>query len=113
MDHCPALLNGQSYFILTRSESQVRSISYPLLLYFQVKHAVVFPLARFDCYVQLEFNIQNAFYLAFSEESPCYEEHMDWKVIIDNYFEFFENFFKSPKASISRQVFRIQLSGLD
>ncbi|XP_073095223.1 ATP-binding cassette sub-family A member 13 [Manis javanica] len=52
-------------------------------------------------YVNMQESFQNSLF-AFSEESPCYEEHMDWKVIIDNYFEFFENFFKSPKASISR-----------
>ena len=42
------------------------------------------------------------FHLAFSEESPCYGENMDWEVITDNYFTFLSNFLKSPAASISR-----------
>ena len=52
-------------------------------------------------------------YLAFSEESPCYEENMDWKIIGDNYFAFLNNLIKTPIASISKWVFRIQLLGLD
>ncbi|KAF3817062.1 hypothetical protein GH733_013804 [Mirounga leonina] len=36
------------------------------------------------------------------EESPCYEENMDWEVITDNYFTFLRNLLKSPAASISR-----------
>ncbi|KAK2498527.1 hypothetical protein MC885_007046, partial [Smutsia gigantea] len=52
-------------------------------------------------YVNMQESFPNSLF-AFSEESPCYEEHMNWKVIIDNYFEFFENLLKSPKASISR-----------
>ncbi|KAM5203989.1 ATP-binding cassette sub-family A member 13 isoform 2-T2 [Hipposideros larvatus] len=39
---------------------------------------------------------------AFSEESPCYKENIDWKIISDNYFAFLKNFLKSPVASISR-----------
>ncbi|XP_045876226.1 ATP-binding cassette sub-family A member 13 [Meles meles] len=38
----------------------------------------------------------------FSEESPCYEESMDWEAITDNYFTFLGNLLKSPAASISR-----------
>ncbi|XP_032730825.1 ATP-binding cassette sub-family A member 13 [Lontra canadensis] len=38
----------------------------------------------------------------FSEESPCYEENMDWEAITDNYFTFLGNLLKSPAASISR-----------
>lgn len=41
------------------------------------------------------------FYLAFSEESPCYEENMDWKIISDNYFAFLNNLLKTPKTSLS------------
>uniref|UniRef100_A0A8D1DE14 ABC transporter domain-containing protein n=1 Tax=Sus scrofa TaxID=9823 RepID=A0A8D1DE14_PIG len=40
--------------------------------------------------------------LAFSEESPCYEENMDWKIISDNYFAFLNNLLKTPKTSLSR-----------
>ncbi|XP_020919564.1 ATP-binding cassette sub-family A member 13 isoform X6 [Sus scrofa] len=39
---------------------------------------------------------------AFSEESPCYEENMDWKIISDNYFAFLNNLLKTPKTSLSR-----------
>ena len=42
------------------------------------------------------------FYLAFSEESPCYEENMDWEIITDNYFDFLSNLLKSPAASVAR-----------
>uniref|UniRef100_M3Z391 ATP binding cassette subfamily A member 13 n=1 Tax=Mustela putorius furo TaxID=9669 RepID=M3Z391_MUSPF len=38
----------------------------------------------------------------FSEESPCYEENIDWEAITDNYFTFLGNLLKSPAASISR-----------
>uniref|UniRef100_A0A8C7BTF0 ABC transporter domain-containing protein n=1 Tax=Neovison vison TaxID=452646 RepID=A0A8C7BTF0_NEOVI len=37
----------------------------------------------------------------FSEESPCYEENIDWEAITDNYFTFLGNLLKSPAASIS------------
>lgn len=45
---------------------------------------------------------QMFFYLVFSEESPCYEESLNWKIISDNYFAFLKNLLKSPIASISR-----------
>uniref|UniRef100_A0A673SY29 ATP binding cassette subfamily A member 13 n=1 Tax=Suricata suricatta TaxID=37032 RepID=A0A673SY29_SURSU len=39
---------------------------------------------------------------AFSAESPCYQENMDWEIITDNYFEFLSNLLKSPAVSIAR-----------
>ncbi|XP_077916041.1 ATP-binding cassette sub-family A member 13 [Halichoerus grypus] len=52
-------------------------------------------------YVNMQGSVQNG-PSAFSEESPCYEENMDWEVITDNYFTFLRNLLKSPAASISR-----------
>uniref|UniRef100_A0A8C0MV26 ABC transporter domain-containing protein n=1 Tax=Canis lupus familiaris TaxID=9615 RepID=A0A8C0MV26_CANLF len=53
------------------------------------------------CYVHVHGRLPNH-PPAFSEESPCYGENMDWEVITDNYFTFLSNFLKSPAASISR-----------
>ncbi|CAD7687011.1 unnamed protein product [Nyctereutes procyonoides] len=53
------------------------------------------------CYVHVHGRLPNH-PPAFSEESPCYGENMDWEVITDNYFTFLGNFLKSPAASISR-----------
>uniref|UniRef100_A0A452QTV9 ABC transporter domain-containing protein n=1 Tax=Ursus americanus TaxID=9643 RepID=A0A452QTV9_URSAM len=52
-------------------------------------------------YANVQGSVQNG-QSAFSEESPCYEENMDWEVITDNYFTFLSNLLKSPAASISR-----------
>uniref|UniRef100_G3TCM3 ABC transporter domain-containing protein n=1 Tax=Loxodonta africana TaxID=9785 RepID=G3TCM3_LOXAF len=61
---------------------------------------------RKTCEVARNVNMQESFHSsrfgAFSEESPCYEENMDWKIISDNYFLFLNNLLKSPIASISR-----------
>ncbi|XP_075413429.1 ATP-binding cassette sub-family A member 13 [Tenrec ecaudatus] len=60
---------------------------------------------RKTCEVAYHVNMQERFYrnrFFFSEESPCYEENMDWKIITDNYFLFLHNLLKSPTASISR-----------
>ncbi|XP_001496596.3 ATP-binding cassette sub-family A member 13 [Equus caballus] len=62
-------------------------------------------LIRKTCEVARSVNLQGSFQnsqLAFSEESPCYEENMDWKIISDNYFAFLNNLLRSPIASISR-----------
>ncbi|KAM9650814.1 LOW QUALITY PROTEIN: ATP-binding cassette sub-family A member 13 [Trichechus inunguis] len=62
-------------------------------------------LIRKTCEVARNVNEQESFHssqFTFSEESPCYEENMDWKIITDNYFLFLNNLFKSPVASISR-----------
>ncbi|XP_025778776.1 ATP-binding cassette sub-family A member 13 [Puma concolor] len=52
-------------------------------------------------YVNAPESVQNGL-SAFSEESPCYEENMDWEIITDNYFDFLSNLLKSPAASIAR-----------
>ncbi|KAI4584687.1 hypothetical protein MJG53_006221, partial [Ovis ammon polii x Ovis aries] len=52
-------------------------------------------------YVNKHEGIQSSS-LGFSEESPCYKEHMDWKSISDNYFAFLNNLIKTPIASMSR-----------
>ncbi|KAF6301418.1 ATP binding cassette subfamily A member 13 [Rhinolophus ferrumequinum] len=52
-------------------------------------------------YVNMPEGFQNSL-PAFSKESPCYEESMNWKIISDNYFAFLKNLLKSPIASISR-----------
>ncbi|XP_045142225.1 ATP-binding cassette sub-family A member 13 [Echinops telfairi] len=60
---------------------------------------------RKTCEVAYHVNMQESFYRSrffFSEDSPCYEENMDWKIITDNYFLFLHNLLKSPTASISR-----------
>ncbi|XP_054213313.1 ATP-binding cassette sub-family A member 13 isoform X21 [Homo sapiens] len=54
-------------------------------------------------YVNMQESFQNRL-LAFPEESPCFEENMDWKMISDNYFQFLNNLLKSPTASISRAL---------
>ncbi|KAL4696272.1 hypothetical protein H8957_001522 [Semnopithecus entellus] len=54
-------------------------------------------------YVNMQDSFQNRL-LAFPEESPCFEENMDWKIISDNYFQFLNNLLKSPTASISRAL---------
>ncbi|XP_074235807.1 ATP-binding cassette sub-family A member 13 isoform X1 [Saimiri boliviensis] len=54
-------------------------------------------------YVNMQESFQNRL-SAFSEESPCYEENMDWKIISDNYFQFLNNLFNSPITSISRAL---------
>ncbi|GAB1295812.1 ATP-binding cassette sub-family A member 13 [Apodemus speciosus] len=56
----------------------------------QQKHEVVSTLRK-----------QGVGQCAFSEDSPCYTQDLDWKVIIDNYFVFFNNFKKSPITSIT------------
>ncbi|XP_058390822.1 ATP-binding cassette sub-family A member 13 [Diceros bicornis minor] len=60
---------------------------------------------RKTCEMARHVNMQESFQnslSAFSEDSPCYEENMDWKIISENYFAFFNNLLKSPVASISR-----------
>ncbi|XP_045350209.1 ATP-binding cassette sub-family A member 13 [Leopardus geoffroyi] len=52
-------------------------------------------------YVNAPESVQNGL-SAFSEESPCYEENMDWEIITDNYFDFLSNLLKSPAASVAR-----------
>nr|XP_035109261.2 ATP-binding cassette sub-family A member 13 isoform X1 [Callithrix jacchus] len=54
-------------------------------------------------YVNMQESFQNRL-SALSEESPCYEENMDWKIISDNYFQFLNNLFNSPITSISRAL---------
>ncbi|XP_045421289.1 ATP-binding cassette sub-family A member 13-like isoform X2 [Lemur catta] len=54
-------------------------------------------------YVNMQGTFQNSL-SAFSEESPCYEENMDWTTISDNYVAFFYKLLKSPVASISRAL---------
>uniref|UniRef100_A0A2K5E9S2 ATP binding cassette subfamily A member 13 n=1 Tax=Aotus nancymaae TaxID=37293 RepID=A0A2K5E9S2_AOTNA len=54
-------------------------------------------------YVNMQESFQNRL-SAFSQESPCYEENMDWKIISDNYFQFLNNLFNSPMTSISRAL---------
>ncbi|XP_008589199.1 PREDICTED: ATP-binding cassette sub-family A member 13, partial [Galeopterus variegatus] len=54
-------------------------------------------------YVNMQGCFQNSLF-AFSEESPCYKENMDWKIISDNYFTFLNNLLKSPRLSISRAL---------
>ncbi|KAF0873265.1 ABCAD protein, partial [Crocuta crocuta] len=39
---------------------------------------------------------------AFSAESPCYQENMDWEIITDNYFEFLSNLLQSPAVAVAR-----------
>uniref|UniRef100_A0A8C5XUF3 ATP binding cassette subfamily A member 13 n=1 Tax=Microcebus murinus TaxID=30608 RepID=A0A8C5XUF3_MICMU len=54
-------------------------------------------------YVNMQETSQNSL-SAFSVESPCYEENMDWTTISDNYAAFLNNLLKSPVASISRAL---------
>uniref|UniRef100_H0WK14 ATP binding cassette subfamily A member 13 n=1 Tax=Otolemur garnettii TaxID=30611 RepID=H0WK14_OTOGA len=54
-------------------------------------------------YVNVQESFPNSL-SAFFEESPCYEENMDWKIISDNYFTFLNNLLKSPVASVSRTL---------
>ncbi|XP_006874597.1 PREDICTED: ATP-binding cassette sub-family A member 13-like [Chrysochloris asiatica] len=60
---------------------------------------------RKTCEVAQKVNIQENFHsgqIIFSEEYPCYEVNMDWKIISANYLLFLNNLLKSPMISISR-----------
>ncbi|XP_037693121.1 ATP-binding cassette sub-family A member 13 [Choloepus didactylus] len=62
-------------------------------------------LIRKTCEVARYLNMQGSLQkdlFTFSEDSPCYKENMDWKIISYNYLVFLNNLFKSPMASISR-----------
>ncbi|XP_021109905.1 ATP-binding cassette sub-family A member 13 [Heterocephalus glaber] len=52
-------------------------------------------------YVNTQGSFQNNL-SALSEDSPCYAENMDWKIISDNYFAFLNNLLTSPITSTSR-----------
>ncbi|EHB03954.1 ATP-binding cassette sub-family A member 13 [Heterocephalus glaber] len=53
-------------------------------------------------YVNTQGSFQNNL-SALSEDSPCYAENMDWKIISDNYFAFLNNLLTSPITSTSRE----------
>ncbi|XP_048195508.1 ATP-binding cassette sub-family A member 13 isoform X1 [Perognathus longimembris pacificus] len=60
---------------------------------------------RITCEAIRYVNMQGSFQnnpMVFSEDSPCYKENMDWKLVSDNYFIFFNNLMKSPITSVSR-----------
>ncbi|XP_010623196.1 ATP-binding cassette sub-family A member 13 [Fukomys damarensis] len=60
---------------------------------------------RKTCEMARYVNTQGSFpnnLSALSEDSPCYAENMDWKVISDNYFAFLNNLLTSPGTSTSR-----------
>ncbi|XP_053409814.1 ATP-binding cassette sub-family A member 13 [Nycticebus coucang] len=54
-------------------------------------------------YVNVQESFPNSL-SAFLEESSCYEENLDWKIISDNYFAFLNNLLKSPIASLARAL---------
>ncbi|XP_048195510.1 ATP-binding cassette sub-family A member 13 isoform X3 [Perognathus longimembris pacificus] len=62
---------------------------------------------RITCEAIRYVNMQGSFQnnpMVFSEDSPCYKENMDWKLVSDNYFIFFNNLMKSPITSVSSVV---------
>nr|XP_044991908.1 ATP-binding cassette sub-family A member 13 [Jaculus jaculus] len=74
----------------------------------QMPYWKVFPeFIRKTCeitrYVNMHGSFQNSL-MASSEDSPCYAENLDWKVISENYFVFFNNLMKSPRTSIFRAL---------
>ncbi|XP_049997183.1 ATP-binding cassette sub-family A member 13 isoform X2 [Alexandromys fortis] len=52
-------------------------------------------------YVNMHGSFQSSL-PAFSENSPCQTQNMDWKAVIDNYFMFFNNVVTSPITSTAR-----------
>uniref|UniRef100_A0A8D2D2U3 ATP binding cassette subfamily A member 13 n=1 Tax=Sciurus vulgaris TaxID=55149 RepID=A0A8D2D2U3_SCIVU len=50
--------------------------------------------------VNMQGNFQNSLQ-AFSKNSLCFAENMNWKIIGDNYFSFLNDLLASPKTSIS------------
>ncbi|XP_013375964.1 PREDICTED: ATP-binding cassette sub-family A member 13 [Chinchilla lanigera] len=52
-------------------------------------------------YVNTKGSFQNTL-SAVSEDSPCYAENMDWKIISDTYYTFLNNFLTSPVTSAIR-----------
>ncbi|XP_042540867.1 ATP-binding cassette sub-family A member 13 [Dipodomys spectabilis] len=54
-------------------------------------------------YVNMQGSFQNNT-TVLSEDSPCYKENMDWKLISNNYFIFLNNLMTSPITSISRAL---------
>ncbi|XP_051020674.1 ATP-binding cassette sub-family A member 13 [Acomys russatus] len=73
------------------------------MIYWKIFSGII----RETCELAQYINTHGSFHssLTFlSEESPCYTENMDWKVIIDTYFVLFNNFKKSPIASITRAL---------
>ncbi|XP_034365421.1 ATP-binding cassette sub-family A member 13 isoform X1 [Arvicanthis niloticus] len=69
--------------------------------YWQTISGIIRKTCELARYVNMHGSFQNSL-ISFSEDSPCYIQDMDWKVIIDNYFVFFNNFKKSPITAITR-----------
>ncbi|XP_052055678.1 ATP-binding cassette sub-family A member 13 [Apodemus sylvaticus] len=68
--------------------------------YWKILSGIIRKTCELARYVNAHGSFQNSL-ISFSEDSPCYTQDLDWKVIIDNYFVFFNNFKKSPITSIT------------
>ncbi|XP_076402078.1 ATP-binding cassette sub-family A member 13 isoform X1 [Peromyscus maniculatus bairdii] len=71
------------------------------VLYWQIFSGIIRKTCELAQYVNMHGSFQNSL-PSFSEDYSCYTQSMDWKVIIDNYFVFFNNVMKSPLTSIAR-----------
>nr|XP_038948786.1 ATP-binding cassette sub-family A member 13 [Rattus norvegicus] len=69
--------------------------------YWEIISGIIRKTCELARYVNMHGSFQNSL-ISFSEDSPCDTQNMDWKVIVDNYFVFFNNFKKSPITSITR-----------
>ncbi|XP_041525646.1 ATP-binding cassette sub-family A member 13 isoform X2 [Microtus oregoni] len=73
------------------------------VLYWKVFSGIIGKTCELARYVNMHGSFQSS-PLAFSENSPCQTQNMDWKAIIDNYFIFFNNVVTSPITSTARAL---------
>ncbi|XP_060221645.1 ATP-binding cassette sub-family A member 13 isoform X2 [Meriones unguiculatus] len=78
-------------------------ISLQQMSYWKIFSEIIRKTCELVQYVNEHGSFQNSL-LSFSEDSPCYPQNMDWKLVVDNYFVFFNNLKKSPITFITKAL---------